>query len=240
MGGSADGHILGRFDLVGASALLLVDPGLSGKDADVWLQNVLRDGLGRADIELIRRSSGRPSLGPPHHELGVSISRRCGLILAGFAPDAAVGVDLEPANAVSSDEVVLLAKDHFALREAAAVAGRRGEAARDLFLRLWVSKEAALKTTGRGIYDGVDEPDLHAYLAEILASAPITVSAGRRIPMMTLGCKTWKLSDAGTIYGALAVVAARGQGRDDTDEVDENPHNVHGLIKGRTCSRSGT
>jgi 4'-phosphopantetheinyl transferase len=247
MGSSADVLVLGRVDLAGALALLLVDPGQDGEMADVWLRDVLRGASGRPDIELIRRPSGRPSLGPPYHELGVSISRRCGLVLAGFAPDRAVGVDVERGNAVSSDEVVFLAKDHFALREAAAVADRPEEAARDLFLRLWVSKEAALKTTGRGIYDGVDEPDLHLHLAEIVASAPITVSAGRRTPMMTLGCKTWKLSGAGLIYGALAVGAVRGHGRDEADDgrgmlprVHESPQIDHDLITGGTRSRSGT
>jgi 4'-phosphopantetheinyl transferase len=212
---SADAQVLGRAELCGASALLLVDPRLDCELADIWLRDVLRREFGRPDIDLIRRPSGRPSLAPPYHEVGVSISRRCGLIFAGFAPDGAVGVDLEPGSSVSSEEVVLLAKDHFAIREAEAVTGRRDEAARDLFLRLWVSKEAALKTTGRGIYDGVDEPDLHPHLAEIVASAPILVCAGRRIPMMTLECKTWKLSGAGLIYGAVAVCGARGHGRDD-------------------------
>lgn len=209
MGSVADAHVLGRMDLAGASALLLVDPGLDGEMADVWLQEALRRGLGNADIALTRRASGRPSLGPPCHELGVSIARRCGLLLAGFAPDRAVGVDLEAGNAVSSAEVVRLAKDHFAIREAAAVAGRLDEAARDLFLRLWVAKEAALKITGRGIYDGMDEPDLHLHLAAIVASAPIDVGGGRRILETHLVCKTWNLAGADTIYGALAVAAAR-------------------------------
>lgn len=215
MGAVADAQVLGRVDLAGASALLLVDPGLDGAIADVWLQHVLRRGLGRADIELVRRPSGRPSLGRDYHELGVSIARRCGLVFAGFAPDRAVGVDLEPGDSVPLDEVGLLAKDHFAQREAAAVADRQEEAARDLFLRLWVAKEAALKITGRGIYDGLDEPDLHPRLAEIVASKPIDLHESLRVPAMTLCCNTWKLSGSRLIYGALAVGAASGCGRDD-------------------------
>jgi len=195
-------------ELAAASALLLVDPGLAGENGDVWLQDVLRRQIGRHDIRLTRRPSGRPSLSAPYQELGVSIARRCGLLLAGFAPDRAVGVDLEAGNAVSSAEVARLANDHFTLGEAAAVGDRRDEEARDLFLRLWVAKEAALKTTGRGIYDGVDEPDLHSHLAEIMRSAPIEVRAGPRVPQIALCCTTWKLPGARTMYAALAVGVA--------------------------------
>ncbi len=202
---SSGAHELGMLDVGSASALILVDPDLGGEEGDSWLQCSLRCGFGRPDLALLRRASGRPSLGAPYHELGVSIARRNGLILAGFAPDRAVGVDLEFEAAVSSAEAVLLAHDHFAPGEAAAMAAQPDPAARDLFLRLWVAKEAALKTTGRGIYDGMDEPDLQSRLTDLVASTVIEVPAGPRVPALLVGSRTWKLGDQSLIYGSLAV-----------------------------------
>ena len=129
----------------------------------------LRHATGRGDIVIQRRESGRPRLRDPYPELGVSMAGRGDILLIGFSPDAHVGVDLEPEDSVPIADVGRLSADHFSIAEALAVqsAGLTSRA-RDVFLRLWVAKEAALKLTGRGVFDGLDEPDFSTHLERLL------------------------------------------------------------------------
>jgi 4'-phosphopantetheinyl transferase len=164
---------------VGDAIALRLDIGMADDRTtrDAIAAGALRQATGRHDIEMRRRSSGRPRLAPPYLELGVSLARRPGILLVGMSPSRAVGVDLEIEDATTGLDPVRLSADHFAPGEAARIAAIDALAARYLFLRLWVAKEALLKTIGRGIYDGMTEPDLTTALDVLAAPAgpPVTL-----------------------------------------------------------------
>lgn len=164
----------------------------------------LRAATGRGDLAIGRRPSGRPCLSPPYPELGVSLARRGGLMLAAMSPTAAVGVDLEPGLADRGLDPVRLARDHFSRGEARAISELPPAAARDLFLRLWTAKEAVLKTTGRGVFDGVGEPDLADVLDRLRrceAAFEARLSSGARLEVMV---RSIQHAGAGPIHCALA------------------------------------
>lgn len=163
----------------------------------------LRILTGRGDIAIGRRPSGRPRLDPPYPELGVSMSRRGDLLLVGFSPTRAVGVDIE-ADSPGLDPGTLAA-DHFSTAEAAAIAALRPEAARDAFLRAWVAKEAALKLTGRGIYDGVREPELAHVLDRLCVEQDVVLlCATPRLPPMQVVVRRHE-QEGVPVHCALAV-----------------------------------
>lgn len=187
------GRIVDRFELDDALALLIATPGSGQRIDDQALGALLSDATGRPDITVVRRPSGRPALAPPYHELGVSIARRAGHTLAGFVPDRPVGVDLEPGDGIPEAEVTDLARQYFSPGEAAAVAALDPTSARALFLRLWVAKEAVLKLTGRGIYDGLDEPDLTPVIDYLEHGPwPVAIAAGQRVPRVRLQLQSIK------------------------------------------------
>ena len=161
-----------------AFAVLRPGVGPARAEHDRAANDDLKAASGLADIVVHRRPSGRPSLAPPYPELGVSLSYRAGLLLIGFDPEGPVGVDIEPAQSAGALDSVRLAVDHFAPGEAAAIGAVTGEASLDLFLRLWVAKEAVLKLTGRGVYDGLRRPDLSGAIAGISVDAtPVRIQA---------------------------------------------------------------
>lgn len=197
---------------VGESIAVLISCRVAERDRDAVAATALQAATGRQDIEIGRRPSGRPRLSPPHPELGVSLARRGSLLLAGFSPAGAVGVDLElPDDGIDPRR---LARDHYSLAEARAVgAVATDRARRDLFLRLWVAKEAALKATGRGIYDGADEPDL-AHLCHDLQRDGVVVSVrpGTRVPAVRLAVRRVALADGAPAYCALALLETNTAG----------------------------
>ncbi|MDX2155667.1 MAG: 4'-phosphopantetheinyl transferase superfamily protein [Hyphomicrobiaceae bacterium] len=153
---------------------------------DALASTALRHATGRPDIAIGRRPSGRPSLAPPHCSLGVSLSRRRSLLLAGFSPERAVGVDLEIADEGTSVDYTRLSRDHFARDEAEICAALPVAGARDLFFRLWVAKEAVLKATGRGIVDGMHWPDLAGQVTALREGGAVIEHLGsRRIAVAT-------------------------------------------------------
>ena len=154
------GRTLAALEVGDAMAVLVPCDGLGSQGRDFAATRTLHRVTGRSDICISRRPSGRPRLLPPYPELGVSLSSRSGWLLAGFSPGAPVGVDLESAASLRPADAARLAGDHFAAGEATAIGTLAPAAADDLFMRLWVAKEALLKTTGRGVFDGVAEPDL--------------------------------------------------------------------------------
>ncbi len=169
-------------------------------------QTALRQHTGRGDILIGQRPSGRPNLARPYPELAVSLSHRADMLLAAFSPTGDVGADIE----IDAPEIEVhrLATDHFSPGEAAAVARAGGATARELFLRMWVAKEAALKVSGRGVFDGVGEPDLAAHLDRLAQDgAEIQVAASGRLPALTLVVRRLALPQRPSIYCGLAVAA---------------------------------
>jgi 4'-phosphopantetheinyl transferase len=144
-----------------AAPLLRVDDAIAVRVADgddAAVTKALREASGRHDIHVSRRASGRPRLDPPYGELGVSIAARGGMRVAAFAPKSRIGVDVEIDDPAL--DAFRLAQDHFSRSEATWVAAWPATQRGDAFLRLWCAKEALLKITGRGVFDGVAEPDL--------------------------------------------------------------------------------
>ena len=166
---------------------ILVRPAPGGRhERDEAAEAALRRAAQRDDLSIRRRPTDRPVLGPPYHELGVSLSHRADLLLAAFAPDGAVGVDIEIEDTSGLDPIAF-ATDHFSPKEAAALAAFDSATALEMCYRLWVAKEAALKVTGRGIFDGVDEPDLAGQLDLVRCdSASIRLDARGRLPAIAL------------------------------------------------------
>lgn len=197
-----------------ACALLTCSAPENRAERDRWATAALRQATGRSDIVVERRPSGRPRLLPPYPELGVSMSRRDGLLLVGFNPAGRAGVDLEPADSVPEADCARLAADHFTAGEAALVAGRELSRLRDLFLRLWVAKEAALKLTGRGVYDGLREPELSPVIGGLEDDGMVLDIAGSQaVPAHSLVVWRWPSGDtdgrnAGTVYCAMAIAGA--------------------------------
>jgi 4'-phosphopantetheinyl transferase len=170
-----------------AMAVLARDVPANAGAHDAAATMLLRRATGRGDIHVERRPSGRPRLLPPHPELAVSLSYRDGLLLVGFDPAMAVGVDLEFGSAIGRADPVGLVSDHFAPAETAAVAMMCKDRARDMAMRLWVAKEAALKLTGRGVFDGLAEPDLSAHLGALAGEGQvIALAQSGRMPAIEL------------------------------------------------------
>lgn len=155
-----------------------------------------------------RRDSGRPKLSPPYCELGIAMSTCRDALLIGFHRDRPVGVDLEAGSALDIDEIDRMARDHFTAREAAAIAAAPRGAKSAMFLCRWTAKEAALKVTGRGVYDGLGWPSIDMVAAphgfEIAhVEVPASVHAGR----LHIGVRRISLTSAGTAWAALCVAA---------------------------------
>ncbi len=144
------------------------------------VQHLLRRAAGRDDIIVGRRPSGRPCLGPPLPELGISVAHSGCSSLIGLSCSRAVGVDLEQETRFERLDVRRLARDHFSPGERAAIASRKDAEAKALFMALWVAKESILKLSGRGIVDGLAMPDLSGHV-EALMSAHLT--ANQPIPI---------------------------------------------------------
>lgn len=199
-------HVRTVLRLGAATAVLIGDAPAGAGARDRLAAAVLRQATGRGDITIGRRPSGRPRLDPPYCELGVSLSRRDPLLLAGFAAQAAVGVDLELDDGARSLDAAGLARDHFSCDEAAILSDLPSTGTRrDLFLRLWVAKEAALKATGRGVFDGLQQPDLAQHAAALSAGDAI-LDARIGEHRLALAVTIVACPPAGLAYCALALV----------------------------------
>lgn len=191
-----------------SAAALLTCHATQPFERDQIATSALRALAGDECLTIARRPSGRPRLLPPYPELGVSLARRPGMLLAGFSPDLQIGVDVELAS--PNLDPRRLAADHFAPTEAKAVAraddGSPDEAL-DLFLRLWVAKEAMLKATGRGIYDGVDWPDLSAQIPSLSRDGEVfDCHPSAHSPNAAINVSRTSLADGTRAYIALAVL----------------------------------
>jgi 4'-phosphopantetheinyl transferase len=122
----------------------------------VVARGILRDllsgftGTPAQELKFEYGSAGKPSLAD--HDINFNISHSAELGLFAFAPDRAVGVDVENERPVrrlldvaqrfmSEDEVRSLAATHPEQRDAS-------------FLRSWVVREARLKAQGKSVWSG--------------------------------------------------------------------------------------
>lgn len=188
-----------------ATAWLILNAPRGGRAHYQLASEYLTAATGRTII-VSQRPSGRPKLDAPHPELGVSLSYRDGALLVGYSPARNVGVDIEPDD--ETLEPLQLARDHFAAAEAEIIAREKSAAAqRDLFLRLWVAKEAALKATGRGVYDGLDEPDFSGALVTLCNDgAVVSFTASPRVPAGMVAVMRVALRNGPMLYLGLATI----------------------------------
>lgn len=186
-----------------ARAFLLSGAPRGGRAHYQLASECLSAATGRAII-VSQRPSGRPRLDAPDLELGVSLSYRDGALLIGHSPTRPVGADIEPDD--ETLDPLALARDHFAADEAAAIADLNDAAARrDLFLRLWAAKEAVLKITGRGVYDGLDEPDFAGRLDALRRNGGvIAMTPSARVPAVSVAVARLEQTNGPKLYLALA------------------------------------
>lgn len=186
-----------------AQALLVIGAPRGGRAHYQLASERLSAAMGRAII-VSQRPSGRPRLDAPDPELGVSLSYRDGALLIGYSLTSAVGVDIEPDD--ETLDPLALARAHFTAAEADAIARIDDAGARrDLFLRLWTAKEAVLKATGRGVYDGLDQPDLSGALDALQDDGRTVIMApSPRIPASRAACSRIGQAHGPALYLALA------------------------------------
>lgn len=194
-------------------ALALIGPDVTGR-GDAGATRTARDAkatrwlaaaTGRCDIAIARRPSGRPRLAPPYPELAVALASTAGFLAVSCSPCHPVGVDIEVFD--PSLDAVSFSADHYAPGEARAVASQPSQAsAVDLCQRLWVAKEAALKVSGRGVFDGLAAPDLSHALAVVTEDGAAFVC---HLPTdeMTVGVavRRWTAPGGHVLFAALAV-----------------------------------
>lgn len=159
----------------------------------LWLWTGLADGalrrqttrrhlaeLARCPVEqlvLERDGLGRPFIAAPDPTLHFSLARRGGLLTLAAARGRLVGVDLElPLPGPWIDTV---AGDFFAADEVRWLDSLSEHDRGDGFFRLWTAKEAVLKALGRGIAQGMAEPDFSEIitLGRAFDASPLTVQA---------------------------------------------------------------
>lgn len=117
-------------------------------------------------LAIARDAFGKPYLASPPKPLFFNLSHRAGTVLIGTAWHQAVGVDLEFAAITGEDDSLKVAAAFFATAEIDWLNRLDGTLRRHAFLRLWTGKEAVLKARGRGITEGLAEPDLSGCLAD--------------------------------------------------------------------------
>lgn len=136
----------------------------------VVARGILRDLLsgftGTAAVKLRFQygTSGKPSLAD--HGINFNISHSADLGLFAFAPDRAVGVDVEherPVRRLLDVAQRFLSEDE--LRSLADTAPEHRDAS---FLRSWVVREARLKAEGKGMWSGSESANPRAKLTHKL------------------------------------------------------------------------
>ena len=114
-----------------------------------FLRETLARFCGRAasDVSLTIGEDGKPLVqGSP---VAFNLSHSGDVAVLGIAPMREIGVDVECFD--RRVECVALARRYFAPSEITAIEELEGSAQRELFFRLWTSKEAAMKATGEGL-----------------------------------------------------------------------------------------
>jgi 4'-phosphopantetheinyl transferase len=99
---------------------------------------------------------GKPLLALPEARLRFNLSHSGGQVLFVFASEREVGIDLE-AGARLGEDWPGLARRIFSAREQAELAALPPARRRDAFLNGWTRKEAYLKATGQGLFNGLSQ-----------------------------------------------------------------------------------
>jgi phosphopantetheinyl transferase len=152
-----------------------------------------------AALELWREESGKPRLAvaPGEPELHFNLSHSDGTCLIAATWLAPVGVDLERIR--ERPRLEQIAERRFAPAEAEAILTLEGEERLRAFYRTWTVKEACLKATGTGIWEGVG--DVVVDLGE--GSRPTAARAGDEVG--------WSVAEVTTPAGFLGALALRGR-----------------------------
>src|SRR5688500_1167709 len=122
-------------------------------------------------------TSGKPSLAGHGIEFNISHSAEVGLFA--FAPDRAVGIDVENVRPVR--RLLDVAQRFLSEDDVRALASKRPEERDATFLKSWVVREARLKAEGKGIWSGPESTNglTHrlfsprpGYIAAVAAAGP--------------------------------------------------------------------
>ena len=201
---SAPGQLLSLLTIGTAAAFLADGIADNASARDTAATNILSRHAG-SPVIVQRRPSGRPCLLPPWPALSVSLSYRDGMLLIGFSPAQAVGVDIERDDPALN--VRQLAADHFSRDESAAFHALTDNDAQVLFLRLWTAKEAVLKATGRGIADGLIRPDFGRCLTTLCHDGGIVhVNTDANDAQAQVSTRVIRTSEGQRLCTALAVL----------------------------------
>jgi 4'-phosphopantetheinyl transferase len=111
-------------------------------------------------------SGGKPSL--VDHDINFNISHSAELALFAFAPDRAVGVDVENERPVR--RMLDVAQRFMSEDEVRVLAATDPEERDATFLRSWVVREARLKAEGKGVWSGQQSASESANLTHKLFS----------------------------------------------------------------------
>lgn len=111
-------------------------------------------------------TSGKPSLNGHGIEFNISHSAEVGVFA--FAPDRAVGIDVENVRPVR--RLLDVAQRFLSEEDVRALAAERPEERDATFLKSWVVREARLKAEGKGIWSGTESGSAAASLTHRLFS----------------------------------------------------------------------
>ena len=117
--------------------------------------------------------NGKPSLAS--HDIHFNISHSADLALFAFAPDRAVGVDVEnerPVRRLLDVAQRFMSDDE--LRHLAATAPEHRDAS---FLKSWVVREARLKAEGKGVWSGPNAAQTNGLTHKLFSPRPGFIAA---------------------------------------------------------------
>ncbi len=140
-----------------ASAHLWLYP--ASNRATPELNNYLQKALSKVSklstcqgVQLKKSDDGKPYFGPPYEKIAVSFSYTHQFGVLGLSTKTAIGVDLVEATELFKISDVV--NSHFHFSEQSFFKTLDSTCAKNWFFNAWVLKEAALKSTGKGITSG--------------------------------------------------------------------------------------
>jgi 4'-phosphopantetheinyl transferase len=134
-------------------------------------------GAAASSLRFCYGASGKPSL--TGHGIQFNISHSAEVGLFAFAPDRAVGIDVENVRPVR--RLLDVAQRFLSEDDVRALASKRPEERDATFLKSWVVREARLKAEGKGIWSGPESANglTHrlfsprpGYIAAVAATGP--------------------------------------------------------------------